>query len=253
MVRPILIYADLGTSEVGVSSLLKGVPHWLNRPARTVSAEQICQGALANASGLIIPGGADLPYCEKLNGEGNRQIRQFVEQGGFYLGICAGAYYACQRVEFQGADYQVHGERELGFFEGVAQGSLPTLTNGHYYSESVESKAMVKLDFADFPADPTACYYYHGGSTFFESSQAVRSAQVFARFADGSPAIVSGQFGKGRYLLSSVHFELDPQCYQELIVKHSPKSDRLQEQAIAQALQQSQGKAVWQMIKNMLP
>ncbi|WP_078236293.1 BPL-N domain-containing protein [Haemophilus paracuniculus] len=231
---------------------MKGVPHWLNRPAHTVSAAEICQGALANASGLIIPGGADLPYCEKLNGEGNRQIHHFVEQGGFYLGICAGAYYACQTVEFQGADYQVQGERELGFFEGIAKGSLPQLTGGHYYSENVQSKTMVKLDFVDFPPDPTACYYYHGGSTFLKSPQAVRSSQIFAYFADGSPAIVGGQFGKGRYLLSSVHFELDPQCYAELIVKNSPESDRLSEQEIHRALQQSQGKSVWQLVQNGL-
>ena len=49
----------------------------------------------------VMPGGADRPYCAALNGEGNRRIRAFVEAGGAYLGLCAGAYYASQRVEFE--------------------------------------------------------------------------------------------------------------------------------------------------------
>ena len=40
--------------------------------------------------GIVFPGGADSPYQEKLQGEGNRVIRQFVEEGGWYLGFCAG-------------------------------------------------------------------------------------------------------------------------------------------------------------------
>lgn len=28
-------------------------------------------------------------------------IRQFVENGGTYIGFCAGAYFACNRVEFE--------------------------------------------------------------------------------------------------------------------------------------------------------
>lgn len=80
-----------------------------------------------------MPGGADLPYCRHLDGEGNRLIRGapfaqparpplatvapyalgaiclpdflsaagYVEAGGSYIGLCAGAYYACSRVEFE--------------------------------------------------------------------------------------------------------------------------------------------------------
>ena len=77
---------------------------------------------------LVMPGGADLPYCRQLNGPGNELIRgaqpccwlnmpsdvgkqsqilthstmsaAYVEDGGSYLGLCAGAYYACSYVEF---------------------------------------------------------------------------------------------------------------------------------------------------------
>lgn len=49
---------------------------------------------------------------------------EFVTQGGSYLGLCAGAYYACARVEFEpGTPLEVVGDRELAFFPGIAQGA----------------------------------------------------------------------------------------------------------------------------------
>ena len=74
-----------------------------------------------------MPGGADLPYCADLNGRGNELIRQFVEEGGgSYLGLCAGGYYGCSRVEFEpdSEKLRVAGDRELGFFPGVALGAV---------------------------------------------------------------------------------------------------------------------------------
>jgi biotin---protein ligase len=49
----------------------------------------------------------------------------FVKGGGAYLGICAGAYYASERVEFEaGTALTVEGPRELAFFTGTALGSV---------------------------------------------------------------------------------------------------------------------------------
>jgi glutamine amidotransferase-like uncharacterized protein len=48
----------------------------------------------------------------------------FVQAGGSYLGLCAGAYYACAAIEFEpGSALQVTGLRELHFLHGVAKGA----------------------------------------------------------------------------------------------------------------------------------
>jgi glutamine amidotransferase-like uncharacterized protein len=52
------------------------------------------------------------------------RLVEYVRAGGAYLGLCAGAYYACSRVEFEpGGPLEVVGNRELGFFPGVAAGA----------------------------------------------------------------------------------------------------------------------------------
>jgi biotin--protein ligase len=44
------------------------------------------------------------------------------------LGLCAGAYYACSRVEFEAGDanaaLRVEGPRELAFFPGAGRGAV---------------------------------------------------------------------------------------------------------------------------------
>lgn len=50
---------------------------------------------------------------------------EYVESGGAYLGLCAGAYFACSRVVFEpGLPLEVVGPRELCFFGGIARGSV---------------------------------------------------------------------------------------------------------------------------------
>jgi glutamine amidotransferase-like uncharacterized protein len=49
---------------------------------------------------------------------------EFVQGGGSYLGLCAGAYYGCARVVFEpGTPLEVVGDRELAFFPGIARGA----------------------------------------------------------------------------------------------------------------------------------
>ena len=68
---------------------------------RNSQAEDVIDGWWRDyADGFIMPGGADLPYCSKLNGPGNKQIQEFVRAGGSYVGFCAGAYYGSAYVEF---------------------------------------------------------------------------------------------------------------------------------------------------------
>jgi glutamine amidotransferase-like uncharacterized protein len=81
-----------------------------------------------------------------LNGAPNQRIRQFVEAGGTYLGICAGAYYACREIAFHaGTAGAICGQRELGFVDAVAVGSLPELTRGIPYDATPRSAAAAEI------------------------------------------------------------------------------------------------------------
>ena len=73
-----------------------------------------------SAAVLAIGGGFDTGYLRALGSEGLQIIKDYVNAGGRYLGICAGAYLACHAIEFdKGGALEVCGQRRLGFFPGI--------------------------------------------------------------------------------------------------------------------------------------
>lgn len=248
MVKPVYIYCDEGVSEVGVQSLLLAIELHLQCKAFLIKAEQIIQGKLNDGCLLIMPGGADLPYCKKLNGEGNRRIRRFIEQGGAYLGICAGAYYGCAELDFIGSNYTVKGSRELALFDGVAKGSLPKFSNGKLYDEKSGSKAMIEITFAE---GEKSIVYYHGGCRFEPNPTAIYNPLAY--YPDGSLAIVEGYLGLGYYLLSGVHFELQAAIYQQKIVNSCENLEiKAQEETICSYFNENYGSQIWQYLAKKL-
>lgn len=256
----IWIYQDDGASELSVNSMLNAMADKLLAQGvdvsdvRPITSQQIINGTLQGPGCLVMPGGADLPYCAKLDGSGNQRIKDFVTQGNLYIGICAGAYYAAESLDFIGEGYTVRGSRELALFAGQAIGSITSLTEGRLYDMGCASKAIVPLKFA---TGEQHNLYYHGGPYFIAnqdiqanqdmmvnqdmaithtSSQAAilqsdslqtkhnQSTQPYhciASYPDGSNAIISGHAGRGRYLLSGVHFELCPDTYRHLEVSQA--------------------------------
>ena len=115
-------------------------------PVETTTAEKIISTNLSNHCCLLImPGGRDLPYVKKLQGKGNKNISDFVRNGGSYLGICAGAYYGCSSVQFAKGDplLEVIGPRELALFPGVSQG--PVFAGFGYDSNEGAMAADIQL------------------------------------------------------------------------------------------------------------
>jgi biotin--protein ligase len=159
-----------------------------------------------------MPGGADLPYCKKLNGKGNTQIKAYVEAGGTYIGFCAGAYYGSHYCEFHKGDtrgYEVLGERELSFFPGSAVG--PVLAPYDYQSNSGSRIAQIKWQQSDAQENQIYNVYFNGGCYFKDADQ-YENVRVLATYNnkgfEGRAAIVECRVGQGKALLSGVH----PEC-----------------------------------------
>ena len=75
---------------------------------------------------LVMPGGRDLLFLDSLGEKGCKNIRKWVNEGGLYFGVCAGAYFGCSRIEFEmdRPDYKVAGDRPLQFCQATAVGSV---------------------------------------------------------------------------------------------------------------------------------
>lgn len=125
----VLVYSGKGTTAESVKHAIESLRLHLSPHYAVVSVSETAllnDPWMSKTAVLVIPGGADLPYCDVLNGRGNDRIRQFVRNGGKFIGFCAGGYYAASRCEFEVGDpaMEVSGSRELRFFPGIARGCV---------------------------------------------------------------------------------------------------------------------------------
>lgn len=153
---------------------------------------------------FVMPGGRDLPYLKLLSRIGASRLRAFVERGGAYVGICAGAYFGAQCVEFEkGGPLEVLGKRPLAFFPGIAKG--PALGLGQFCYDSEAGARETHIVWTDGKTRPV---YYNGGCAF-PDADSFASVKVIGHYVEtNEPAIVHCQVGQGQALLSGVHPEI---------------------------------------------
>jgi len=242
----ILIYQDKGISELSIFALKQSLKYFFpNLNIKCVNSKYIIQEDLNNILVLIIPGGADLPYCEKLNGIGNKKIQKYIYNGGIYIGICAGAYYACSFIDFTGNNYKIKEKRELALFEGIGIGSIAEFTKNKFYDSTIKTKAVIPIYY-----DNNIIYsYYHGGLYFQNTTQ----EQVLALYKNKKPVIIHGKYGKGKFLLSGIHFEINKNNYYQFNISQNKDFFKKEEEyQIYNQLNLCDSNKIWEYLKEFL-
>lgn len=177
-----------------------------------ITSSELLKGDwLSDTNILVIPGGRDLPYCNCLNGRGNELIREFVENGGAYLGLCAGGYYAGSSLSFaEGTPIEVTGKRELDFFPGRVVGPVYPLFD--YYS-GLGSRLAPILWIDEKEKKRVTSLFYKGGGYFEKANDFThQGVSVLASYHDlklkaDLPAVVEIVIKKGKAILTGIHPE----------------------------------------------
>ncbi|MBS0629408.1 MAG: hypothetical protein JSS30_04185 [Verrucomicrobia bacterium] len=204
--KKILIYRDEGTDQFCIHSLLSALKmEKIDHEIQLVDSSHLrSRNWQTSTSLVIIPGGRDIPYHQALQGLGNQNLKEFVQSGGKYFGICAGAYYGSGTIEFErGGPLEVLATRELKFFPGIARG--PAYGPGKFSYQNEQGAQIARLISR---GKPTAAYF-NGGCSFVDAEN-FEGITVLARYADieGEPAgIIHCAVGAGEAILCGVHPE----------------------------------------------
>ncbi|GAB1608215.1 biotin--protein ligase-like [Argonauta hians] len=163
----VYVYSGEGCSELSLSMLLHSLKCCLDSAAHsvcTISAENIRQGSwMEDSAAICFGGGYDLGFIRSLGQSGVEVIHNYVRNGGSYLGICAGSYFACDSIAFdRGGPLQVCGERHLKFFHGSCEG--PCYPGFKYNSEAGAKPALVNF----IGTGSTFPVYYNGGGACYQ-------------------------------------------------------------------------------------
>lgn len=154
---------------------------------------------------VVFTGGSGSKQSKAIGEPGLVAVRQFVQEGGGYIGICAGAYLACEGFSW-GAKILDAKTVSSKWKRGVGDVKIEFTDKGR----EILGFAPGRLDirYANGPIYTTA------GSpaipdfeplAYFRSEFAENGSPVGAMV--NSPAMVAGTFGKGRVLCSSPHPE----------------------------------------------
>lgn len=190
------VYSGRGSWEPGVQAIGNFLDH-LGIGWSSLDEGDLRAGNVAGEFDVLwFPGGFSAEY--RYHAADHQQVRDFVAAGGGFIGICAGAYYASDIMNWQGgsSDYP------LNLFAGRAAGPIRGLGWGNLTSIELESEHRINHGF-----DPVLDMYYMDGPYFIpDESQPV---EVLARYGiNDEPAVVSFEYGEGTVLLMGPHPEL---------------------------------------------
>jgi glutamine amidotransferase-like uncharacterized protein len=179
---PILLFNGTGTSPNDVVAVEK-VLEASHLDYVTADSAELNKMETAEIRGhrlLIIPGGNFVVMGNSLSSATPARIRNAVQSGLNYLGICAG-----------------------GFLAGNSPYNGLNLTSGVKFGfYAAERRGIRKAAVAIVaPGSPTLEQYWEDGPEF------TGWGTVAGKYPDGTPAIVQGMVGSGRVILSGVHPE----------------------------------------------
>ena len=203
-----------GSGPRNLQEVMKAIPRSLTW---RVGPSDIREGALSHFDAVIFPGGSGSKQAAALGIEGRRQVCRFVEQGGGFVGICAGAYLAAANYKWslKIGDYKTFCEardipgigRKSMWYRGPSSTVEMELT--------IEGRRILGNRVGAFPVR------YHNGPIVSPAGfDEIPDYQVLAWFRSevahyepqkgtmlNTPAIITGSFGQGRVLSISPHPE----------------------------------------------
>jgi hypothetical protein len=201
----VAVYVGGGSTGKGVPRVLALLGAVTNVTVVRIGPEDIQAGALRRFDVVMFTGGSGSGQARALGQTGCREVKQFVEKGGGYVGICAGSYLACS-----------------GFAWGL--GLLNAKTLSPLWERGT---AIVKIELTDRGREILGprhgkldCLYFQGPIVGPAGAPELPEFEPLAFFRSevaknntpkgimvNSPAILTSRFGKGRVLCFSPHPE----------------------------------------------
>lgn len=199
----VAIYNGPGTWADGIVSFEKFCD-WKGISHEQVNSHDINTLVLKDYyQGIFFPGGDAYYYKQAINASGLQHIRDIVNLGGFYMGMCAGSYFACDSIEWEGGIY----DYQLGLFNGFARGAIDAIAPWADYTMTNVTMNMNNPINAYSSGHETIVYY--GGPVYEpKPAQAMDTVATWDAWYN-LPAIINFTYGNGRVLFSGPHPEIE--------------------------------------------
>jgi glutamine amidotransferase-like uncharacterized protein len=207
-VRDFAIYVDAGTWQPSIVAF-ENFLTWKNMTWQEIDAGTVNSYNLSQYyKGIWIPGGWAADYKRDIKDQGDANIRELVSRGGVYSGASAGAYYACDRVTWEGHTYPY----TLDLFDGDCVGPIDDIAPWPDYVMTTMNINSSHPANVYEPSQRDVLYY---GEPYFvpDAGQEMLPMAHYIVPSDpsahGKPGIIGFNYGSGRAVLLGPHLEVD--------------------------------------------
>jgi glutamine amidotransferase-like uncharacterized protein len=200
--RPLaLVYKGAGSCEEGCSESLAKIAEEAGYRVRFVGPEERSTSVFRGASIWMQPGGLVRAQNLAMTDDLKQNIKRFVERGGGYVGICAGAFLA-------GGEYGWNTKKDPdGFTEG-ALNFFPGRSTIYWPKGWKDTAAIIP---SLWTGAGKRSLYWELGPAFFETSSWKGIVEVVSRYPDQSVATMRRSYGSGKVFVTAFH----PEALQE--------------------------------------
>jgi glutamine amidotransferase-like uncharacterized protein len=161
---------------------------WMRADVGHVNATSIREGILTDYDILVMPAGGG--YGSYLLSEGMDAIRQFVQEGGSYFGICGGASFATDMA--------------LNLFDGAYHPAIDGY--GEFLMEMNVNRSSTGPDLSEEP-ESYSIFYWNSG--YFSKDNMSGIIPIVTYQENDLPGMIAFKYGKGTVFLSSPHPEFE--------------------------------------------
>ena len=198
----IALYSDKGAWDQSVIAL-ENMFQWMGMSTTLIDADFINNNYLGGFKIICFPGGDMYQYSQDISEAGKEKIRSFIRNGGGYIGICGGAYFASETVIWQGNQLSM---TPLSLFQGSAEGTIDSIV-------PYPQRGMCQVNIVDTVhaithsiSTPQWILYYWGPVLRPETSEVTTLGKYNAV---NQPAILAFEYGKGRVFITGTHPEIE--------------------------------------------
>ena len=204
----VAIYQGPGAPESSAQNVSKVVKLMPGATAQIINAEEVASLDLTAFDTVVFPGGSASQQAKAIGDAGRAKLKDYVKNGGGYVGICAGAYLACTNFEWSlgilnARTVSSKWMRGSGYVDlEVAHDGRPILGDvGEVFKVRYNNGPIIKPSAqADLPS--------YRALSFFRTEVAKNGTPVGVMV--DSPAQAVSTYGKGRVFISSPHPENTP-------------------------------------------
>jgi glutamine amidotransferase-like uncharacterized protein len=205
----VAIFSDAGVTKAGVSRVERCLPESQGFEVKTITAEQIRDGALKDFDVLIHGGGSASKQGETLGNKGRDTVKEFVAKGGGFIGICAGAYLASAQYKWSLGVLDARVIDGAHWARGEGDVKLQLTSAGKKALQPEKETCTIHFENGPLlgPGKKDDIEDYEPLATF---ETEMRKNDAPPGIMKGTTAIARGKFGKGRVVCFSPHPEKTP-------------------------------------------